>query len=145
MAKFYFQPKLPRPDFRLVITFLWGDFHNVDTDGDSYNPASREWTELYCKNREYDVEVFDTQPVLEEPLTLQVESARAELAARVVYFLAVETCSQIVDNLNGQWQEPEWLEDQMGHFDLAAAISRSATSCWRKSTLENPYPNLGNT
>ena len=44
MPRFFVQPEGPRPDFRLVITFLGGDSHNVDTDGNSHNPASRDWT-----------------------------------------------------------------------------------------------------
>ncbi|MCA9217630.1 MAG: hypothetical protein KDB27_31390 [Planctomycetales bacterium] len=30
-----------RPDFRLVITFLWHDLFDVDTEGNSHNPASQ--------------------------------------------------------------------------------------------------------
>ena len=43
-----------RPDFRVFIDLLYGYGHNVDTDGDSFRPESREWKYLYIKDRESD-------------------------------------------------------------------------------------------
>src|SRR5215213_7425264 len=108
MAQFFIRPRGPRPDFRLVITFLWGDFHNVDTDGNSHNPASHDWTELYCTNREAARERVDVFPAQDDPLTLRVRSEVPELAARVAYFLAAETNSMVAESDGGSWHDCEW-------------------------------------
>jgi len=142
MARVFLQSRGPRPDFRLVITFLWADLHNVDTDGNSYNPASRDWTELYCQNRENKAETFNVAPASESPLTLEVESNLPELAARVAYFLATETSAVVSSELSGPWQEAAVLRESLGSFDLAAAEFRARKSVWREATLDDPYPNL---
>ena len=142
MARFYIRPSNPRPDFRLVISFLWRDFHNVDTDGNSHNPASRDWTELYCQNRENEEEFFEVYAVQASPLVLQVESEQRWLAARVAYFLAVETGSGFSIHSTGPFRDPVALRELSADFDWGAAEQRAAASCWRRSTLENPYPNL---
>ena len=76
-----------RPDFRLVIAFLWRDGQNVDTEGDSHHPASRTWTELYVQNREHKDEVVEVSQY-QLPLVLRIESEQQHLAARVAFFLA---------------------------------------------------------
>jgi len=43
-----------RPDFRVFIDLVYGHGRNVDTEGDSFPVHSREWTELYVKDRESD-------------------------------------------------------------------------------------------
>ena len=40
MATFYVRPAGDRPDYRVVISFLWQDEQNVDTDGDSARTRS---------------------------------------------------------------------------------------------------------
>ena len=142
MARVFLQPRGPRPDFRLVISFLWGDSQDVDTEGDSYNPASRDWTELYCQNRENKREIFDVLPASQTPLTLEVQSDLPELAARVAYFLATETNAVVASDLSGPWLEPASLKESVGSFDLAAAELRAQNSIWRGATLDDPYPNL---
>src|SRR5688500_15006361 len=92
VTNLYVQPRGPRPDFRVVLAFLWNDPTGwIDTDGDSYNPASREWTELYCQHRAREDERLIISAVSNEPLILWVESELPELAARAAYFLALET------------------------------------------------------
>ena len=76
-TRFHVRPAGPRPDFRVVIAFLWTEMHNVDSDGNSDNPASREWTELYLMNREKTSEVVDVSPVETSPLVLAVELTTA--------------------------------------------------------------------
>jgi hypothetical protein len=142
MARVFLQPRGPRPDFRLVISFLWGDLHNVDTEGNSYNPANRDWTELYCQNRENELETFHVGAVSQAPLTLAVESDLPELAARVAYFLATETWAAVASDPSGPWHGPALLRKSLGSFDLAAAELRAQKSVWREATLEDPYPNL---
>ena len=73
MVKMFARVAGPRPDFRLVLAFLWGDA-DIDTDGNSHNPANREWTELYAQNRSRRGEMFNVSPASADPLVLQVES-----------------------------------------------------------------------
>jgi hypothetical protein len=140
MMTLFIQPSTPRPDFRLVITFLWDDLHNVDTEGDAQNPASKEWTELYCKDRECEQQAFAVEAVSDEPLTLRIRSEMSEMAARVAFFLATETRSLVAESDAGPWHSPEWLIDQVGGFDLAEAKERVVRSRWQKATPDNPYP-----
>jgi hypothetical protein len=141
-TRFQVRPAGPRPDFRLVIAFLWGEMHNVDSDGNSDNPASREWTELYLMNRENTSEVVDVFPLETSPLTLAVGSDTEYLAARVAYFLARETRGEVAVEA-GPCCSPEDLVSRLGEgFDLAAALRRADGSVWRRSTLTLPYPNL---
>jgi hypothetical protein len=139
---FFVKPRSLRPDFRLVLTFLWGDRRNCDTDGNSHNPASREWTELYCRNRGNPTEVFDVSPRSQEPLLLQVQSPHEWLAARVAYFLAVESGGEIAEQPESTYLAPPTLAARMGEFDLEAAKERVRRSPFQKATLDDPYPNL---
>jgi len=143
MTCFFVRPSTSQPDFRLVISFLWGDAANVDTDGNADYPASHEWTELYCMNHENEREVFEILPVLDEPLILEICSEIPELAARVTYFLAHSTKAHVASTRTGPWQEIQWLVEKLGDFDLAQALQRVDQSRWRFATHENPYPSVG--
>jgi hypothetical protein len=139
---FQVRPAGPRPDFRLVVSFLWSEMHDVDSDGNSFNPASRDWTELYLANREMPSEVVDVYPLHANPLILVVESTSASLAARTAFFLARETHGEVAGQ-EGRYGPYESLRSLLGEdFDLAAALDRADTSVWRRATLEHPYPNL---
>ena len=130
-----------RPDFRLFKTFIWCDEQNVDSDGNSDNPASQDWTELYMANRENRAESFDIHPARQEPLILEVEGTLESLASRAAYFLALETNGRISFSLQGPWLEPTALLPMLGHdFDVEAAMERVATSRYALATPENPYP-----
>ena len=132
MPRFYVTAPNPRPDFRLVIAFLWHDDQNVDTDGDCDHPASHDWTELYIANREQPTEPpVSVSPHQQSPLVLVVESESEQMAARVAYFLAVSVGSS-----------PETFLPQVGDFDVAAALRRAADSPFSRATREHPYPNL---
>ena len=88
MHTIYITSPNERPDFRLVVAFLWRDGQNVDTEGDSHHPASRTWTELYVQNRENKDEVVEVSQYQQSPLVLRIESEQQYLAARVAFFLA---------------------------------------------------------
>ena len=130
-----------RPDFRTVWIFLWGENHDIDSDGDSSNPASRTWTQLYMKSREEENELFEIYPIEENPLIFEVASENIYLANRVAYFLCRETKGKLID---GHMNENNCniLENELGDFNLAIALKRADECIWRKSSLENPYPNL---
>jgi len=129
------------PDFRLFKVFIWGENHNIDSDGDSFNPASRSWTDLYMSSREIVDESFSVSRLEDTPSIYEVSSSNILIANRVGYFLAKETSHCIfIDNLKYDYS---FLQNKLGNdFNLDEAIKRSNLSVWRNSNLENPYPNL---
>ena len=137
---YYIRVSSKRPDFRLVITFLLGDMHNVDTEGDSNNPASDDWTMLYCKNREKPEEVFEIFPIQNDPLIFEVQSPLSYIAARVTYFLASQMNSQYAEKIDGIYTPPDSLIPMLGNFALEDAKLRVVNSRWQHATLQNPYP-----
>jgi len=141
---FYIRPNGPRPDFRVVKAFLWSDARNVSSDGDSYNPASRDWTYLFLCNRNNATEmVMVSQMPPEPPLVLEIKSKCEYMAVRCAYFLAVQTNSDIAETPTGGAFDPDGLVEKMGaDFDPDAAMRRAEQSLFARSTLENPYPNL---
>lgn len=131
----------PRPDCRLVLAFLWGGA-SCDTDGDSHNPADREWTQLYARHRDRPAEVFDVLPVSTEPLVLKVESPHDWLAARVAYLLAASTGGRVAAGPAGPWEPADSMLSRVGSFDVDAAWKRFHNSPFQHATLDDPYPNL---
>ena len=142
MATLYVQPAGPRPDYRLVLAFVWGDAADCDTDGNAQHPADRGWTELYAQNRSRPSEVFDVTTALEDPLTLEVESPAEWLAAAVAHLLAVASAGRVSADLNGPFGLASTIRPRVNDFDMDAAWSRYAGSPFQRSTAEYPYPNL---
>jgi hypothetical protein len=140
---FYTTTPGKRPDFRLVIAFLWHDGKSVDTEGNSYHPASRTWTELYVQNREHEDEVVTVSQYQESPLVLRVRSERQQLAARAAFFLASSCGGSVSQEFDGEYHSPERLLPLVGSdFDVAAAMQRAAQSPFVRSSFDNPFPNL---
>lgn len=139
---FFLNPKKERPDFRLIISWLWDDEHDTDTEGDSYNPASREWTELYIANRENKNEKIDIFPITKNPLLLEISATTKELAYKLVYFLSIQTEGNIFKEkeMNNIISKNELLEFIDSDW-LKNAMERVDKSIWKNTTLENPYPN----
>ena len=143
MASIYVNANNDRPDFRQVYAFLYSAFHDVDTDGDSLNPASRTWTRLWICNRENTREWIRISPTSESPLILEIKSDLEFLAARAAYYLATHMESGFSISPDGPFDSPALLSKLTGNeFDCAAAIQRSLQTPFAQSTLENPYPNL---
>lgn len=143
MAQYFVTAERERPDFRLVIAFLWHDLHNVDTDGDSDNPASRTWTSLLVRNRQDESEIVTVNPVANTPLILRIESENEHLAARTAYFLSEFMSVGIAQSEDGPFQPPETILHAVGSdFDVAEGMRRVASSPFIESTLNDPYPNL---
>ena len=122
---------------------------------DSFNPASREWTELYLCNREKEsewltvgpdeisssIEVDQVDP--HSPLILRIESEKMSLAARAAFYLATFTAGQVAVNSEEVFSPPNVLLPLLGDdFDPKAALARAAASPFARSTLDHPYPNL---
>jgi len=134
-----------RPDFRQVPVFLWREGQNYDSDGDSFNPASREWTELYLCNREDEKEILVIGPEEsgDDILTMFVESKTLELAARAAFYLATFMGGQVAVEPETHFSPPSTLLPFLGkNFDPAAALARAQASPFARSTLRSPYPNL---
>jgi hypothetical protein len=131
-----------RPDdFRLVAVFLWGDDQDVDSDGDSYNPASREWTELFLHTREYHTEQVSITPCQTEPLIVSIRSLQKYIAARTAFLLAKYTNGKVSNEESGPYQDADTIIPDMGkEFDLEEAWTRFWEHRFIRSTLENPYP-----
>ncbi|MFH6995352.1 hypothetical protein [Flavobacterium sp. FlaQc-48] len=128
------------PDYRLFVDFLWDYDHNVDSDGDSYNPASRSWAFLDMESRENENERFSIDQAQDNPLIYIVKSENQIIANRVAYFLMKETDGDIY--FNDKNYKFDFYKDKLGNdFDLLKALQRSDKSIWRQSSLENPYPN----
>ena len=128
-----------RPDFRTVIAFLYGDFHEVDTEGNSSNPASREWTALYIKDRKSDDPSVDIGAVSTDPLLLEVSSKDEMMALRVAMFL-YDRCGTAVFSVEKEVDiEKAWAAID-SDWNLKAAMARAKHSIWNRSTLDNPYP-----
>ena len=143
MHTYFITAPRERPDFRLVIAFLWHDEQNVDTEGNSDHPASRTWTELYVRNREREGEVVTVSPHGESPLVLSVQSELRHLAARVALFLATHCGGGVSADSTGEFLQPDTLLQRVGaDFDTSAAFRRVANSPFSRSSLDNPYPNL---
>ena len=142
MTRLFVRPSGARPDFRLVITFLWSEMHNVDSEGDSHNPASREWTWLYLQDRARPENIVEVHAVELEPLVLAIDSEQAVLAARVAFFLARETNGEVASE-TAVFTSADSLLPRLGiDFDVIEALRRADQSVWRSATEENPYPNL---
>lgn len=143
--RLFVRPAGPRPDFRVVITFLWSEMHNVDSEGNSHNPASREWTWLYLRDRAEPKKLVEVHQVQEDPLVLAIDSDQAALAARVAFFLARETGGEVAFG-TGVFTSADSLLPLLGaDFDLTEALQRADDSVWRSATEDNPYPNLSTT
>jgi hypothetical protein len=142
MATWLVEAPRERPDFRLFITFLWSEFHDVDSDGDSDNPASYEWSYLYLRNRADPAELVDIDTVEEQGRPcVRIRSEVSWLAAAAAYFLAHEGNVRVRAPAQPDWDHREALRAHLGAFDLEAASTRANGSIWRQATLENPYPN----
>jgi len=81
----------PRPPFYKVAEHLWGAC-NFDSDGDSYDPETTNWTELTValrdqKGRTNDNDRVDIDPVSLKPLILKVVSKDVSLCKAAAEFL----------------------------------------------------------
>ena len=81
--------KNPRPDFRVFGDLLFGFDRNVDSEGDAFPVCSREWRDLYLKDRESDEAHVELSSEAVVPLQFKVESKSQrleELAALYLYY-----------------------------------------------------------
>ena len=87
---------------------------------------------------------FDISEHKALPLTLKVCSESKQIAARVSYLLAYHMKSKVASTPSGPYESPEMLISEIGQdFDLEEAFARFKSSPFMNATIENPYPNLG--
>lgn len=122
-----------RPQFGLVTTFLWSDDEDVDTEGDSEEAASQDWTELYVARRHGDRESVDVSPVRMNPLILRIDSKWPEIAARVAFFLASVTKGAVAEQAEGKFLPANSVLPSLGKFDVTAGLERVMKSPLLKS------------
>ncbi|UKN02702.1 hypothetical protein K6119_04135 [Paracrocinitomix mangrovi] len=133
----------PRPDFRLVCTWVTQDLENVDTEGDSHNPASREWTNLYLADRKNNAWCGEINKSSDPINMWTISASTLEFAAFLAIFLKDETnCEVWLDSNKKEELDRNALIKLIENFDITESINRTANSIWRKSTLVEPYPNL---
>jgi hypothetical protein len=141
VATRYVRPAGSRPDFRLVLAFVWGDAADCDTEGNARHPADREWTELYAQNRSRSDEVFNVIEFGKDPLVLTVESPTEWLAAAVANLLAESSGGSVSNDPVGPFTPAKSALAYVGDFDVKGAWSRYQESPFQRSSADNPYPN----
>lgn len=62
---FYLLSPGPRPPFAEVVDHVYGADSNVDTEGDSYDRDTTEWTELYMQLRPPPEDLHRENPPVE--------------------------------------------------------------------------------
>lgn len=128
----------PRPDFRVFIDLLYGLGRNVDTDGDANDVWSRDWRELYIRDRENDASGVEIYAAPEPSPRFGVTSDDAELGELAALYLYM-FCGAVIER-NGQALSA----DEISHLKLkhADALARAADSVWHQSGIDNPFPDL---
>ena len=139
----YFKTKELRPDFRLVCEWVSENINSIDTEGDSHNPASREWTWLYLSNRRLENEDAEIGQTQENKEIYEIESSKEEFGWFLAYFFAKETNAIVsLDKKFKKLIELNDLKSKVVNYDIEQSLKRTHDSIWRKSTADNPYPNL---
>jgi hypothetical protein len=73
------------------------DAKNWDSEGDSHERDTTEWTELYLAKRPENEPRVDIGPICKNPLILEIESEDPVLALESALFLAITTKGLIED------------------------------------------------
>lgn len=128
----------PRPDHRVFGDLLFGPGRNLDSDGDADPVWSRNWRDLYLKDRESaraKVEIYapDDRPTVFEIISEDIELA--ELAALYLYLY----CGQMIerDGISVGQNELSTLK-----VKYTEQLARAEKAVWHKSSEQNPFPNL---
>lgn len=74
------------PKFYEIAEYLWGKGVNIDSDGDSYDPKSTNWTELTLILRSDETQRIDIDPI-EGGNALMLKTTSKELKEKVISFL----------------------------------------------------------
>lgn len=132
------QVNKPRPDFRVFGDLLFGIDNDVDTEGDAYPVYSRDWRDLFLKDRKSDnpkVEIYSEES---SPLLFKIESKSTklrELAALYLYMYCGDSIS-----IDGVELSDQIIKDLLKKYPKE--LKRANESVWHGSSEENPYPNI---
>ena len=138
MTEFVVIVDKPRPDFRVIVDLVHGPGRNVDTEGDAKEVWSRDWCELYIRDRESAEPRVEIHAAPEPPLKFGVVSADAELAELAALYLYVY-CGVVIERDNQALSAEETSRLKNKYTD---ALARAANSIWHQSSIDNPFPNL---
>lgn len=126
-----------RPDFRVFVDLLFGYGRDVDSDGDAFPVFSREWRELYLKDRESDEPPIEICAEELNPLEFKIESKSQrleELASIYLYQYCGDSMS--IDGLRLSQGKINELNAK-----YSGELNRAIHSIWHSSNENNPYPN----
>jgi hypothetical protein len=127
----------PRPDFRVFIGLLYGDMHNVDTEGDSVPVYSRHWRELYIKDRESaDASVEIAARQHREVFEVRSADRRLEQLAALYLF---QFCGDRIE-ADGTALASDATATLSARY--SAELDRARQSIWHRSSKTAPYPNM---
>jgi hypothetical protein len=127
----------PRPDFRVIIGLLYGDMHNVDTEGNSVPVHSRRWTSLYVKDRESDDPCVEIE-ARDDGATFEVISEDQRLEELAAFYL-FRFCGDRIE-VDGRPIEAEQVTALLTRYSVE--LARAEQSIWHRSSESVPYPNL---
>jgi hypothetical protein len=94
VVKLYLLSPGERPPFGELAEHLWPGC-DFDSDGNSLEPQSTNWTELTLQLRPRYSERVDVDPVSESPLILAIRSATPTLAMSAAAFLQLKSGGRI--------------------------------------------------
>lgn len=127
-----------RPDFRVFLDLLYGRMQNVDTEGNSNPVNSRNWTDLYIKDREGSDPAVEIIVSVDNLNLFEIDSKAPELEKIVsIYLFEYCGCSISHKNIILSAQEIKSLK-----IKYSTALNRARLSMWHNSSDENPYPNF---
>ena len=101
MSRFLLRGPGPRPPCHKVAEHLWGADCDFDSDGDSEQRLSTDWTELTVSLRDHngrnsDAQRVDVDPIEgEQPLVLSIRSDNPDLARRTAEFLQMKAGGEL--------------------------------------------------
>lgn len=88
-----------RPDFRVFIDLLHVQIRNIDADGNSNPVNSRNWTDLYIKDREGSDPAVEIIVSLENSNLFEIDSKSSNLEEVVsIYLFEYCGCSISCEN-----------------------------------------------
>lgn len=127
-----------RPDFRVFADLLFGYERNVDSEGDAFPVFSREWRELYLKDRESEEPPIEIHAKEADPLRFEIESKSKRLEELTSIYM-YKYCGEsiIIDGLKIPQDEVSNLSAK-----YSKELKLANNSIWHQSNENNPYPNI---
>jgi hypothetical protein len=128
----------PRPDFRVFIDLLFGYQRNVDSEGDASKVYSRDWQDLYLRDRESKEPPVEIYSLTEIPLLFAVSSQSSrleELAAIYLYLYcgtSIEVDDEVLPDITIKHLKSKYSEE----------LKNAKHSIWHQSSEKNPYPSF---